>query len=257
MGLYKTKALVLRSRKYQEADCLLTLLTQKKGKIKAIAKGVRKTNSRLRGGVQLFTHNEMLINEGRNLDIVTQSECIEAFTTVGTDMEAMTAACYWCELLDSFLPIEQNDIDLYTLALAGFHLLALEHQELHVRALEIKLLTALGYMPSLAYCVSCGQPLQLEKRILFSPSSGGVLCSFCKKDDAVLLSLEVLKAWQQIQRMKISMLNRLKVSAQGLKILDEVLERFIIFQLDYPLKSRRVLKDMWATNTFFDKNGVE
>ena len=61
MRLYKTETLVLRSVKYREADSLLTLLTKEKGKVKAIAKGVRKINSRLRGGVQLFTHNQMLL----------------------------------------------------------------------------------------------------------------------------------------------------------------------------------------------------
>jgi len=246
MGLYKTKALVLRSRKYQETDCLLTLLTQKKGKISAIAKGVRKPNSRLRGGVQLFTHNEMLLNEGRNLDIVTQSECLEAFSIVGTDLEAMAVACYWCELLDSFLPLEQNDEELYTLALAGFHFLALEHQELQVRALEIKLLTSLGYMPSLDKCVFCGQPVEMEKRVFFAVHLGGVLCSACDKEDAMIFSIEALKAWQQIQRMELSKLNRLKVSKAGLRILDGVLEKFLIYQLDYPLKSRQVLKDIWG-----------
>lgn len=246
MGLYKTKALVLRSRKYQETDCLLILLTQKKGKISAIAKGVRKPNSRLRGGVQLFTHNEMLLNEGRNLDIVTQSECLEAFSIVGTDLEAMAVACYWCELLDSFLPLEQNDEELYTLALAGFHFLALEHQELQVRALEIKLLTSLGYMPSLDKCVFCGQPVEMEKRVFFAVHLGGVLCSACDKEDAMIFSIEALKAWQQIQRMELSKLNRLKVSKAGLRILDGVLEKFLIYQLDYPLKSRQVLKDIWG-----------
>jgi DNA repair protein RecO (recombination protein O) len=257
LSLYKTKALVLRSRKYREADCLLTLLTQKKGKISAIAKGVRKAKSRLRGGVQLFTHNEMLLSEGRNLDVVTQSECLEAFTTVGNDMEAMAAACYWCELLDSFIPMEQNDAELYTLALAGFHLLALEHHELIIRALEIKLLSLLGFMPNMDCCVSCGRSLLEEQKVFFSVGGGGVVCSCCKKEDTVFFTPETLKVWRQIQRMNLSMLKRLKVSREGLKILDDVLERFIIYQLDYPLKSRRVLKEIWANNTFFNKNRVE
>ena len=258
MSLYKTKALVLRSRKYREADCLLTLLTQKKGKVSAIAKGVRKANSRLRGGVQLFTHNEMLLSDGRNLDVITQSECLEAFTTVGNDMEAMAVACYWCELLDSFIPMEQNDDELYTLALAGFHLLALEHHELVIRTLEIKLLSALGFMPTMDCCISCGRTLQAEQKIFFSVGSGGVICSSCKKDDdAVSFTLEALKSWQQLQRMKLSKLNRLKVSVEGLKILDNVLESFLIFQLDYPLKSRRVLKEMWTSNVFLRNNRVE
>lgn len=245
MGLYRTEALVLRSRKYSEADCLLTLFTQKKGKVKAIAKGVRKTNSRLRGGVLLFTYNEMLLYEGRNLDIVTQSQCLEAFTTVQEDMEAMTAASYWCELLDSFLPEGQKDTRLFSLVLAGFHVLALEHHELIVRALEIKLLSYLGYMPDLDCCVSCGRSLQSEQKIVFSARQGGILCSACKGEDALFFTPETLKAWQQLQRMELSKLNRLKVSNRGLQLLDDALESFLLVQLDYPLKSRPILKEMW------------
>lgn len=245
MGLYRTEALVLRSRKYSEADCLLTLFTQKKGKVKAIAKGVRKTNSRLRGGVLLFTYNEMLLYEGRNLDIVTQSQCLEAFTTVQEDMEAMTAASYWCELLDSFLPEGQKDTRLFSLVLAGFHVLALEHHELIVRALEIKLLSYLGYMPDLDCCVACGRSLQSEAKILFSARQGGILCASCKDEDTLFFTPETLKAWQQLQRMELSKLNRLKVSDRGLQILDEALERFLLVQLDYPLKARPILKEIW------------
>jgi DNA repair protein RecO (recombination protein O) len=245
MGLYKTEAVVLRSRKYAEADCLLTLFTQQKGKVKAIAKGVRKTNSKLRGGVLLFTHNEMLLYEGRNLDIVTQSQCLEAFTTVQEDMEAMTAAAYWCELLDAFLPERQKDRRLFSLVLAGFHVLALEHHELVVRALEIKLLSYLGYMPYLDCCVSCGQSLQSAQKIAFSARQGGLLCSACQGEDTLFFTQETLKAWQKLQQMEFSKLNRLKVSNNGLRILDDVLEKYLLVQLDYPLKARPILKEIW------------
>ncbi len=245
MGLYRTEALVLRSRKYAETDSLLTLLTQKRGKVKAIAKGVRKSKSSLRGGVQLFTHNEMLLYEGRNLDIVTQSQCLEAFTTVQDDMAAMTAACYWCELLDSFVPEGEKDIRLFMLALAGFHILALDYQELVMRALEIKLLFQLGYMPDLVHCVSCGRSLQGEQQIAFSARRGGVLCATCLEGDALAFTPEALKIWQQLQQLEFSKLKRLKVTSSGLHILDEVLEKFLLVQLERPLKSRPILKEIW------------
>ena len=245
MGLYKTEALVLRSWKYREADSLLTLLTKKRGKVSAIAKGVRKTSSRLRGGVQLFTHNEMLLYQGRNLDIVTQSQCLEAFATLQSNMVALATACYWCELLDSFLPLEQKDEVVFALALAGFHLLALENSELVVRGLEVKLLSSLGYMPVLESCVSCGQSLQVGEEVSFSVGLGGVLCSVCKKEGVSFFNWEALKAWKQLQRMQLSKFNRLKISPGGLKILSDVLEKFLLYQLDYPLKSRHVLEEMW------------
>ncbi|HHX96645.1 MAG TPA: DNA repair protein RecO [Clostridia bacterium] len=245
MRLYKTETLVLRSVKYREADSLLTLLTKEKGKVKAIAKGVRKINSRLRGGVQLFTHNQMLLYHGRNLHTVTQSECLEAFAPLQKNMATLTAACYWCELLDTFLPWEEKESDLFALALAGFHLIALENSSLVIRGLEIKLLAALGYQPILNHCVVCGQALKEGQMIFFSPAGGGTLCAHCQTEVGLSLTWEVLKTWQLFQEMPFSKFMRLKISQGGLEILNRLLEKYLEYQLDYPLKSRTILEKMW------------
>lgn len=245
MGLYKTEALVLSSWKYREADSFLTLLTKKKGKVKALAKGVRKPQSRLRGGVQLFTHNEMLFYQGRSLAIVTQSECLEAFVPLQQNMVALATACYWSELWQAFLPWEEEDDLLFTLALAGFHLLALENSELVVRGLECKLLDALGYRPVLEHCVACRREIGREKALFFSVDLGGILCGSCQKRKQRNCNGEVLKIWQQLQQMPLSKLSRLKISRSGLQILGCLLDEFILYQLDYPLKSRGILEDIW------------
>lgn len=248
MGVYHTEAVVLRSRKYLEADCLLTILTKEKGKVAAIAKGVRKSNSKLRGGVQVFTHNDMLIYQGRTLDTITQSQCLEAFTPLQENLNAVAAASYWSELIESLTPEGQRDLGLFQLALAGYHLLCLSANEVVLRGLEIKLLTYLGYKPCLDRCVECGSLLQDNQRISFSVRAGGVLCPLCAKDEGQFnvhgFSLEAVQVWQQMIRMELSKLGRLRVSAPGLAILDKVMEGFLLEQLDYPLKSRALLKTM-------------
>lgn len=251
MGVYKTEALVLRSRKYMEADSLLTILSKKKGKLSAIAKGVRKTRSRLRGGVQVFTHNDMLLYEGRNLDIVTQSECLEPFSLLHENIIAMTAAGYWSELIDSLVPEREYDSEIFRLALAGYHILCLNNNEITIRALEIKLLSLLGYSPYMSKCISCGKPIAQARQIKFSINQGGVLCESCcniKKNGFIMpFSHEVLNVWKQLLQMEFSKINRLKISPYGLKMMDDVMEAFLIMQIDYPLKSRPVLKELMAT----------
>jgi DNA repair protein RecO (recombination protein O) len=240
--------LVLRSRKYREADCLLTLLTKSRGKVGAIAKGVRKSKSKLRGGVQVFTYNDMLLYKGRSLDTVTQSQCLEAFTPLQEDIRAITAAAYWSELLDVLIPEGERDNQLFQMALAGFHLLALSTTELIVRGLEIKLLSLLGYRPCLEKCVSCQGNLITTERVTFSVSMGGVLCPACsKKEDptkTMFFSHEALQGWLQLLRMEFGKIRRLKISPQGLNILDRVIEESLLMQLDYPLKSRPLLKEI-------------
>jgi DNA repair protein RecO (recombination protein O) len=242
----------LRSRKYREADCLLTLLTRSRGKVGAIAKGVRKAKSSLRGGVQAFTYNEMLLYKGRSLDTVTQSQTLEAFIPLQEDIRGLTAAAYWSELLDVLIPEGEKDDQVFNTALAGFHLLALSPNVLSVRGLEVKLLSLLGYRPCLDKCVSCQSSLNSRNLNCFSVRLGGVLCPACgsKEEAGGLLpfSPEALQAWLQLQRMEFSKFQRLKISSQGLRILDKVIENYLLMQLDYPLKSRPLLKEILSYN---------
>lgn len=248
MALYHTEALVLRARKYMEADSLLTLLTREKGKVAAIAKGVRQLNSRLRGGVQAFTYNDMVLHKGKSLDVVTQSQCLEAFTLLHEDLSAMAAASYWSELLDAMLEEGEKDEETFNLALSGFHALCLSPRRLTVRGLEIKLLAVLGYEPCLEKCVSCGRAAGGSSQVVFAPQIGGVLCRECSHARPAVkkccLSNEALAAWQQLLRMDLSKTGRLKLSAQGLMILGQAVDEFLAVILERPLKSRPVLKEM-------------
>lgn len=248
MALYRTESLILRSRKYLEADSLLTLLTKKKGKISAIAKGVRKPNSRLRGGVQLFTLNDVLLHEGRNLDIVSQSQSLEAFSPLQENYKAMAMAAYWGELLDSFAVEGEADPELYNLALAGFHVLCLSTAELTIRALEIKLLSQIGYTPCLDRCACCGEKLADNRNISFSSRQGGVLCHLCTEaqgpNKTTVFSFEALNIWHQLLKMDLAKTERLKISKRGSSILECSIGDFLLEQIDYPLKSRAIMKEM-------------
>lgn len=248
MKTYQTEALVLRSRKYLEADCLLTLLTKEKGKIAAIAKGVRKTSSMLRGGVQVFTMNDMLLYKGRNLDTVTQSQCIETFAPLQEDLASVAAANYWSELIDSLTPDRERDPQLFQLAVAGYHVLCLTTNKVIIHGLEIKLMSYLGYKPHLEGCVICNSSFAENEKIAFSVSQGGTICPVCAQENRLErnlpFSMEAVQIWQQMLRMDLSKLQRLRVSVGGLSILERVMEGLLLEQLDYPLKSRSLLQEV-------------
>lgn len=229
-----------------EADCLLTLLTKKKGRIGAIAKGVRKPISRLRGGVQPFTYNEMLLYEGRSMDIITQSDCLETFTPFHENITAAAAAAYWSEMIYSLTPEKEGDLGLFQLALAGFHVLCLEPTEITLRSLEAKLLFHLGYNPCLDKCVYCGNTGTKGLPLTFSVDSGGIICPACAVKGGTFklkkFNHEALRLWLQMLRMDISKINRLKASPQALEILEGILEEFFLSIIDYPFKSRSIVK---------------
>ena len=109
--LYRVDALIIRARDFGEADKILTLYTKECGKIQAIAKGVRKPTSRLRGGVQMFAHSRLLLYRGRSLDIVSQSESVESYGSLQEDLVRLVYASYLVELLDIAVPErEPNEI---------------------------------------------------------------------------------------------------------------------------------------------------
>ncbi len=186
MGIYKAEAVVLRSRVYGEADRILSLFTKEWGKIVAIAKGVRKPTSRLRGAVQLFSHTHLVLYRGKSLDTVTQGEASEDFAFLQDDLAHLTAASYCAELVER-LTLENQPIPrLFRLLLTALRTLRWGDPALVARVFEMQLLAILGYRPRLEDCVVCGR----KGRIMvsdnreghpswFSIERGGVVCPAC------------------------------------------------------------------------------
>lgn len=247
MVQYKTEALVLHSRKYKEADGLLTLLTRQRGKVSAVAKGIYKPESKLRGGVQPFSLNEMLLNAGRsNLHSLNQSQCLEMFLPLRSDLDAMAAASCWAELLECFAVEEQEDQGMFQLALSGFYGLATNPKPLMLHALEIRLMKQLGYGPSLNVCAGCGAILKASPQISFAAGAGGLVCSQCRCEGLPVISISpaVVSLWQGLENIGLDKIDRIKVQPEVLNRLSKVSQEWIVYQLGRPLKSWQVLKKM-------------
>jgi DNA repair protein RecO (recombination protein O) len=190
MGIYKEEAIVLRSMAYGEADRILTLFTRGTGKVAAIAKGVRKPSSRLRGAVQLFSHTHLVLYTGRTLDTVTQGDTDETFGFVEQDLDRLTAASCFAEVIDRLTMERQPLPKLFHLLLAALRALEESDPELLGRVFEAKLLAILGYRPQLDGCVMGhhdgrqalgrrGRPEEASGPVWFSIERGGVLCPDC------------------------------------------------------------------------------
>lgn len=115
--VYTTDALILKRMDYGEADRILTLFTPGRGKIKAIAKGARRTTSRIAGHVELFTCSQLQLAAGRDLEIITQGESRERFPHLLTGLWHATMAFYLAELIDKFTEEHHEYADLYTLVI--------------------------------------------------------------------------------------------------------------------------------------------
>ncbi|HEY8343951.1 MAG TPA: DNA repair protein RecO [Bacillota bacterium] len=252
MSLVQTEGIVLRSRPFGEADKVLTILSKEHGKLEAVAKGARRPRSRLVGAAQPFSYLKILLFTGRSLDQLSQAEIVKSFSTLRDDLTKMAYASYWSELADSFLPWREPNPELFLFFLAG--LVVLERAEdpvLISRAFELRLLSYLGYLPTLDTCARCGVPLETgEKKAVgagFSPEEGGLICDRCLPEllmNPVSLSAQEILIMKNLLTTDLRRVSQLKISPDTIKELGRALRLFIEYQADKPLKSLLFLESL-------------
>ncbi len=199
---YRTQAIVLGHFEYGEADRILKLFTLERGKISAIAKGVRKISSRKAGHLEPFTHVNLLLAAGRDLHIITQAEAINMMDGLRADLRRMAQASYVVEVLDRFTYEEGPNQALFRLlAQTLARLESGPNVETAIRYYELRLLDLLGYRPQLFSCIDCAEPIR-EQDQFFSPLGGGVACPRCGKarSEAWSVSKDVLRYLRHFQR---------------------------------------------------------
>ena len=181
MPLYRDEAIVLRTHKLGEADRIITLLTRNHGRVRAVAKGVRRTTSRWGSRLEPFTHVDLQLAEGRNLDTITQAETLTPFSgEIGLDYERYTAGTVMLETADRLVVEErQPSLQQFLLLVGGLRAMASGERGPN-QVLDSFLLRSLavsGYAPSFEHCARCGEE---GPHRWFSPASGGVLCATCR-----------------------------------------------------------------------------
>ena len=200
--LYQTDAIVLRRHNLGEADRILTLYTPGHGKLRAIAKGVRRPNSRLAGHVELFSLTHFQLAVGRELDVVTQAETREPFRQVRAELERTSEAYYALDLVDRLTPERLENRGVYELLCALLRGLDAPRAPQLARSwFAVHVLGALGYRPQLTQCVACQAPIEPGANY-FSHLSGGVLCPRCgpTEPSARPIPVDVLKVLRYLQR---------------------------------------------------------
>lgn len=212
--LYRTEAVILRRMDYGEADRILTLYTPHYGKLRVIAKGVRKMTSRLAGHLELFMRTQLMLATGRTFDVVTSAQIIEPYKQLHEDLNRVSHAYYVAELLDKLTVDDEENRPAYDLLVVALR--ALDQTtvpDLVVRYYELHLLGFMGYRPHLFQCVGCEEPLT-EDASRWSPAGGGMLCPNCASHDprALPISLPAFKALRFLQRERIDAVGQLRLS---------------------------------------------
>lgn len=185
MALHHDQGIVLRSFPFGEADRVVVLLSPNRGKLRTVAKGVRRTKSRFGGRLEPFTHVDLILYEGRNLDTITQVATIETFLHLRSDLDRVVAAATMVEVADVVAQENEASRRLFLLLQRGLR--ALDAGDRHPDLLTAFLLKAadiVGLAPSFDLCAGCGADEGLHR---FSFSAGGVLCDRCRTPGAYAL----------------------------------------------------------------------
>ena len=253
---YRTEALSLRKMPLGEADLLLTLYALDAGKLRAVAKGARKTASRLVGYFEPLTLNRLALAKGRNLDIVTQAQVIDNFSALKSSLTGLTQGLYIAELLDGFGSEANPNPELYQLSLDTLQAMGgAPASEMPLRFFELHLLRVSGLMPELYDCVECRRSLEPGQH-RFSPDQGGTLCLECPLPEFQApefqapeanvrnLSLSTLKVLRMLHRTPLPEIPDLKMGQPVALELKSLLGATVRYWLDKEIRSNSFLEHL-------------
>jgi DNA repair protein RecO (recombination protein O) len=240
------EAVVLRHNDWGEADRLLSLFTREHGKLRAIAKGVRKIHSRKAGHLEPFNRANLMLSRGQDLWIVTQAETVEAYLSLGQDLVRTGYASYVVELLERFTYEEGENRAIYHLLVETLGRVASQADAfLAVRYYEVRLLDLVGFRPELFQCVQCHAEIQPEDQY-FSALLGGVLCPRCGliSGDARRVSQTTLKYLRHFQRSSFAEASRARPDAAARAELEALIQYYITYLLERKINSTAFLREV-------------
>lgn len=182
MPLYKEQGIVLGAIKLAEADKIVTILTQGSGKVRAVAKGIRRTTSRFGARLEPFTHVDLMLYQGRNLDTITQAVILSTFPAVREDFAAYSAGETMLEAADKVAEEHEGNVRLFLLLLTGLRALETRPADpaATAEAFLLRLLALSGFAPSLNACAVCGST-DVSR---FAAVQGGAVCDDCADREA-------------------------------------------------------------------------
>ncbi|HEY4377118.1 MAG TPA: DNA repair protein RecO, partial [Acidimicrobiales bacterium] len=192
VALYRDHGIVLRTHKLGEADRIISFITEHHGKVRAVAKGVRKTRSKFGSRLEPMSHVALQLYEGRELDIVTQAETVDHFRLIRTDLDRLTRAVSMLEAVDQMALEREPNAALYRMLLGALRSLAARDSALVVAGFYWKLLSLEGFRPITEHCAMCDE----TELVAFDAIEGGLLCRDHRRGTAV--SAEAVGLLQQI-----------------------------------------------------------
>ena len=236
MALYREQGIVLRTYKLGETDRIVNLLTQGRGKVRAVAKGVRRPGSKFGGRLEPFSHVDLQLYEGRNLGIISSAELITPFAEVRNDFALSACGSAMVEAADRIAQEDERSNQLVLLLLDGLRALA-SQPEFPSAVLDgylLRLASIAGYHPYLEACASCGSPGQHR---VFHLAAGGVLCPTCAPSGSHTFDPQVMTLLSALAQGDLRRLDTAGADPRIRRAAGTLVNSFLTYHLGKPLRA--------------------
>jgi DNA repair protein RecO (recombination protein O) len=246
----RVEAIILRHSDWGETDRIVWLFTREHGKLRAIAKGVRKMQSRKAGHLEPFSRATLMMAKAHELWIITQAETVDAYTRLREDLQSMVRASYIIELLDRFTFEEGENWQLYKLTTETLSRLnEMDDPFVPTHYYEMRLLDMIGYRPMLFECAVCRKETIAEDQF-FSAEMGGVLCPNCgaRTAGARLITQDTLRFMRHFQRSSYTESLKANPPPGTRQEFEGIMNHYLTFHLERGLNTPEFLKQIQSKN---------
>lgn len=237
----KCRGVVIKRMNYGEADKVLTIFSDKLGKIKAIAKGVRKISSRMAGSLEPYNLIQLELHEGKSFYIITGVEMISCYDCSGI-LSGSTKAVYASEIIDKIFEEEEKNVQAFELFTNALSKLTSTNNNLALRLFELQILSQAGFEPDLFLCSSCKSRLRSGENFV-NNISGYLLCAKCAEHSGVARKVEdgVIKLLRLLQTNGIEICGKIKCNTNHTREVEKILDQFLQNALEREIVSKRYL----------------
>lgn len=239
--IYKTRGIIIRRQNFGEADRLITVFTQDRGKVRVIAKGARKPLSKLAGHLELFCLTKLNLAEGHSLDVVTGAVIEKCFLGIRQKLPAAHTAYYLAETVDQLTVENEKHEEIFELLDEAFEHINVLSAPLLLSYFELNLAKITGFRPELYTCLVCKQKIVPDGNY-FDFAKGGLVCGHCNGRIGQAISNEAIKILRLLLDHSINIITKIKTENKIVKEVKSLTADYLVFIHQKEFKSRRFVK---------------
>ncbi|SEF74097.1 DNA replication and repair protein RecO [Caloramator fervidus] len=255
LSLINVQGVVLKDISLGETDKIITVFTDKLGKIDIVAHGARRPKSPIASSTLPFCYSRFLVYKGKNLYTLRQSSIIESFQRIIMDLNKLAYGSYFLELIDILNEKEVKNVYMLGVLLKTLYLLYHDDIDLDIIKLtfEYKVLSFAGFQPIVNSCIKCKRRNNLK---YFSIKDGGIFCSDCVNfnNDFFELKNEEINFLNKIRNIKIEELRNIKYDRRLVENLSVIMEKYVSYHVERQIKSLNLIKDLKGVDGYGRNN---